>query len=43
MQKLIDATHSLWTKRNSFEHDKLIHRLREVEDTRLKTAIERIV
>ena len=36
--KLIEATHSLWTKRNSFDHDRQIHGLREVEDIRLKSA-----
>ena len=39
--KLINATHSLWTKRNSFEHDKQQHGLLEIEDLRLDTAIRR--
>ena len=38
--KLIEVTHSLWTKYNYFEHDRQIHGLREVEDIRLKSAIK---
>ena len=38
--KLIEATHSLWTKWNSFKHDRQVHGLREVEDRRLKAAIK---
>ena len=29
----------LWTKRNSFEHDRKLHGLQEGEDILLKTAI----
>ena len=38
--KLINATHSLWTKRNSFEHEKHKHGLRELEDVRLEEAVK---
>ena len=31
-EKLIEATHSLWIKQNSFEHDRRLHGLREVKD-----------
>ena len=41
-QKLIEATHLLWSKRNSFEHDRKLHELIEVEDIRLKGAIKSI-
>ena len=40
-EKLIDATHSLWRKRNSFEHDRETHGLREIEDVRLEEAVKR--
>ena len=39
--KLIDATHALWRKRNSYEHDRTIHGLREIEDVRLEEAVKR--
>ena len=39
-EKLIEATHLLWTKHNSFEDDRKLHRLIEVEDIHLKTAIK---
>ncbi len=39
-EKLIDASHSLWNKRNTFEHDRKLHGLIEVEDIRLKKAIK---
>ena len=38
-KKFIEATHLLWTKRNSFKHDRQIHDIQEVEDIRLKTAL----
>ena len=38
-EKLIEATHLLWIKQNSFEHDRKLHGLREVEDIQLKTPI----
>ena len=38
-EKLIEPTHLMWTKRNSFEHNRNLHRLIEVEDIHLKTAI----
>ena len=38
-EKLIKTIHLLWKKRNSFEHDRKIHGLKEVEDIQLKTAI----
>ena len=38
--KLIEVTHSLWTKRNSFKHDRKLHELRELEDSILKSAIK---
>ena len=39
-EKLIEATHPLWTKRNYFEHNRKLHGLIEVENIRLKTAIK---
>ena len=39
--KLIDATHALWRKRNSYEHDRTSHGLREIEDVRLEEAVKR--
>ena len=39
-KKLIEASHSMWTKRNTFEHDRKLHGLIEVEDVRLKTAVK---
>ena len=39
-EKLIEASHSLWTKRNTFEHDRKLHGLIEMEDIRLKTAVK---
>ena len=39
-KKIIEASHSLLTKRNTFEHDINLHGLIEVEDIRLKTAIK---
>ena len=40
-EKLIDATHALWRKRNSFEHDREVHGLRDIEDVRLEEAVKR--
>ena len=40
-EKLMDATHSLWRKRNSFEHDRMTHGMRELEDVRLEDAVKR--
>ena len=39
-KKLIEASHYVWTKRDTFEHDRKLHRLIEVGDIRLKTAIK---
>ena len=41
-KKLIEATHSLWTQRNSFENDRQLHVLRGVKDIILKTAVKNI-
>ena len=40
-EKLMDATHALWIKRNYFEHDRGAHWLREIEDIRLEEAVRR--
>ena len=40
-EKLIQATHSLWLKRNLFEHKRTSHGLKEIEDVRLEQAVER--
>ena len=40
-EKLIKATHSLWLKRNLFEHNRSSHGLREIEDVRLEQDVER--
>ena len=42
MQKMIEATHLLWTNRNVVEHYRQIYGLREVGDARLKMAIKTI-
>ena len=39
-EKLIDATHALWRKQNSFEHDREAHGLREIEDVRLEESVK---
>ena len=39
-ERLINATHALWNKRNSFEHDKRQHGLREIDDLRLEEAVK---
>ena len=39
-KKLIETSHSLWNKRNTFEHDRKLHGLIEVEDIRLKRVIK---
>ena len=39
-EKLIQVAHSLWNKRNAFEHDKRQHGLREIEDVRLEAAVK---
>ncbi len=39
-KKLIDTSLSLWNKRNTFEHDRKLHGLIEVEYIRLKRAIK---
>ena len=39
-RKLIDASHSLLNKRNTFEHDRKLHGLIKVEDICLKRAIK---
>ena len=39
-KKLIDASNSLWNKRNTFEHDRKLHGIIEVEDIRLKREIK---
>ena len=37
--KLIIATHNIWTKRNSIEHDRSNHGLQEVEELRLEKQV----
>ena len=37
--KLITATHNIWTKRNSIEHDRTNHGLHEVEELRLEKQV----
>ena len=39
-EKLIYASHSLWNKRNTYEQDRKLHGLIEVEDILLKRAIK---
>ena len=38
-EKLIQATHSLWLKRNLFEHNRTSHGLKKIEDVR-EQAVE---
>ena len=42
-EKLIEATHLLWTKLNLFEHDRQLHGLRKVTDIRLKTSVKKAI
>ena len=39
--KLIDITNLIWTIRKSFEHDKKLHGIWEIEDIQLKAAVKR--
>ena len=39
-EKIIEATHSLWTKHNSFEYNRKLHGLIEFENICLITAIK---